>query len=66
VLVDTGTVSSGVLYMAAWSKSDTCFYLADDPSATVLANGTGYASLPASGGTCNADAASAATFTTSW
>ena len=27
VLVDTGTVSSGVLYMAAWSKSDTCFYL---------------------------------------
>jgi type IV pilus assembly protein PilA len=66
VLVDTGTVSSGVLYMAAWSKSDTCFYLADDPSATVLSNGTGYASLPASGGACNADDASAATFTTSW
>jgi type IV pilus assembly protein PilA len=66
VLVDTGTVSAGVLYMAAWSKSDTCFYMVDDPSATVQAQGTGYASLPASGGACNADDASGATFTSAW
>jgi type IV pilus assembly protein PilA len=66
VFVDTGTVSSGVLYMAAWSKSDTCFYLGDDPSATVITGGTGYASLPASGGACTADDASAAALTTSW
>jgi type IV pilus assembly protein PilA len=66
VLVDTSAVPSGVLYMAAWSKSDTCFYLADDPSAGVFAGGTVYGSLPASGGACKADDATTASLTTSW
>ena len=49
--------STNIEYLAAWSKSGTCFYVMDDP-----ANGTFYgsAAVAAPGTGCTADAAKAA------
>jgi type IV pilus assembly protein PilA len=64
VFPDDGTVPQGEMYLAAWSKSGTCFYLHDDPTGA----GTDYASADdPEADDCAADTdGSAATFSASW
>jgi type IV pilus assembly protein PilA len=65
VFVDDSSVTSGEVYMTAFSKSDNCFAIHDDPTGV----GTDYAKIagPGADATCAADTdGSGLAYTGSW